>query len=66
MSLRDGPLSDIRPPLSWLAVAALAVAAIAALALFIGDRHGEGRAGLSGARRTVEGALGATTGVLSA
>ena len=66
MSLRDGPLNDIRPPLSWLAVAALAVAAIASLALFIGDRRGEGRTAIAGARRTAEGAIGATAGVLSA
>jgi len=63
MSLRDGPLSDIKPPLTWLAVAALAVAVVASLSLFVADRHG---AGVSVARRTADGALGATGGVLSA
>jgi rod shape-determining protein MreC len=66
MSLRDGPLSDIRPPLTWLAVAALAVALIAALVLFIGDRRDDAHAGVSAARRTADGALGTVTGVLSA
>jgi rod shape-determining protein MreC len=63
MSLRDGPFSDIRPPLAWLAGAALAAAALASLVLFIGDRHAGG--GPSSARRGVEGAAGAVTGVLS-
>jgi len=63
MSLRDGPLSDIKPPLTWLAVAALAVAVVASLTLFVADRHGTGE---SSARRTLDGALGATGGVLSA
>lgn len=66
MSLRDGPFSDIKPPLTWLAVAALAIAALASLVLFVGDRGGETRGGGSRARGTVDGALGATTGVLSA
>jgi rod shape-determining protein MreC len=63
LSLRDGPLSDIRPPLTWLAVVALLAAAAIALALFIGDRRGDGG---SATRRTVDGALGTTGGVLSA
>ncbi len=40
MSLRDGPLNDMKPPLAWLAVAALAVALIAAIAIFVADRRG--------------------------
>ncbi len=40
MSLRDGQLNELKPPLAWLAVAALAVALIASLALFVGDRRG--------------------------
>jgi rod shape-determining protein MreC len=63
MSLRDGPLSDIKPPLAWLAVAALAVAAVGALALYVGDQRGDGALG---ARRSADGALGAVAGVLSA
>jgi rod shape-determining protein MreC len=66
MSLRDGPLSDIKPPLTWLAVAALVVALIAALALFIGDRREEAHAGLAMVRRAADGTLGWVTGVLSA
>jgi len=62
MSLRDGPLSDIKPPLTWLAVAALILAVVASLALFIGDRRGGG----SATRRSADGVIGATTGVLSA
>ncbi len=66
MSLRDGPLSDIKPPLTWLAVAALAAALIASMVLFIGDRRDDAHAGVAGARRTADGALGTVTGVLSA
>jgi rod shape-determining protein MreC len=40
VSLRDGPLNELRPPLAWLAIAALTVAAIACLALFVADRRG--------------------------
>jgi rod shape-determining protein MreC len=66
MSLRDGPLSDIKPPLTWLAVAALALAVIVSLTLFIGDRREDAHAGVATARRTGDGALGAVSGVLSA
>jgi rod shape-determining protein MreC len=66
MSLRDGPLSDIKPPLTWLAVAALVLAVMASLALFIGGRREDPHASLSAARRTADGTLGAVTGVLSA
>jgi rod shape-determining protein MreC len=65
MSLRDGPLSDIKPPLTWLAVAALAVAVLAALVLFFGDRRDDAHIGVSAARRSADATLGATTGVLS-
>ena len=41
MSLRDGPLNDMKPPLAWLAVAAFVVAIIASIAFFVGDRRGE-------------------------
>jgi rod shape-determining protein MreC len=65
MSLRDGPLSDIKPPLTWLAVAALAVALIASLVLFIGDRRDDAHAGVPLARRASDSAFGTLTGVLS-
>ena len=65
MSLRDGPLSDIKPPLTWLAVAALAVALIASLVLFIGDRRDDAHAGVSAARRASDSGFGTVTGVLS-
>jgi rod shape-determining protein MreC len=64
MSLRDGPLSDIKPPLTWLAVAALALAGAASLALFVGDRRGAG--GAPPARQVADSALGVAGGVLSA
>ena len=44
MSLRDGPLGDVRPPILWLAAVALAIAAVAALALFLGGRREDARA----------------------
>jgi rod shape-determining protein MreC len=39
VSLRDHPLGDLKPPLRWLAAAALAVAVIVSAAIFLGDRH---------------------------
>ena len=66
MSLRDGPLSDIKPPLTWLAVAALSIALIAALAVFVGDRRGDARHVGPPARRSIDGVLGVAGGVLSA
>jgi rod shape-determining protein MreC len=62
MSLRDGPLSDIKPPLTWLAVVALAVAVAASLTLFIADRREGGAAAV---HRTADGAIGGVTGFLS-
>ena len=55
MSLREGPFGDIRPPIRWVAGVALAVVAIAALALFLGNHRQSSRAGAYGiARRTAE------------
>ncbi len=67
MSLRDGPLNELRPPLAWLAIAAVAVAAVASVALFVGDRRG----GLHGeafaqARWRFDEAAGAVGEVMSA
>ena len=39
MSLRDGPLGDIRVPLTWSAAAALIIAVIIAGALLLGSRR---------------------------
>jgi rod shape-determining protein MreC len=43
LSLRDGPLGDVRPPILWLAAVALMVAVVAALALFLGGRREDAR-----------------------
>lgn len=66
MSLRDGPLSDIKPPLTWLAVAALVVAVIIAMFVFVNDRRGAPKHGPPPTRRSIDGALGMAGGVLSA
>jgi len=39
LSLRDGPLGDIKVPLTWTAALAVVVAIVAALALLLGDRR---------------------------
>ena len=66
MSLRDGPLNDIKPPLTWLAVAALSVALIIAAVVFVGGRHSATKQGPPTAGRSIDGALGTVGGVLSA
>ena len=66
MSLRDGPLSDIKPPVTWLAVAALALALIISMVLFVGDRGDDAHGGVATARRGADSALGTAAGVLSA
>lgn len=64
MSLRDGPLGEIKPPLIWLAGAALIVAMGLALALFVTDGpHGRTYDGL---RRAADSLTGPVGGVLSA
>ncbi|HEV7158840.1 MAG TPA: rod shape-determining protein MreC [Caulobacteraceae bacterium] len=52
MSLRDGPFGEIKPPLIWLAVAALVVALIAGLYLFVAG--GEKRGPLAGLGRSAD------------
>ncbi len=66
MSLRDGPLNDIKPPLTWLALASLLAAIAVSLMVFVSDRHGAPRAGLAAPRKGAEGAMAMATGVLSA
>jgi rod shape-determining protein MreC len=65
VSLRDGPLNELKPPLAWLAVAAVVVALIAAIALFVGDRrgglHGEAFAEVRSRFDSVAGLVGGVT-----
>jgi rod shape-determining protein MreC len=63
VSLRDGPLNELRPPLAWLAVAALVLAGIVSLALFVNDHRGSS---LDGVRGRFDGFAGAAGGILSA
>jgi rod shape-determining protein MreC len=64
VSLRDGPLGEIKPPLIWLAGAALIVAMGLALALFVTDGpHGRAYDGL---RRTGDSLTGPVGGVIAA
>ncbi len=67
MSLRDGPLSELKPPLAWLAGAALAVAAIASIALFVSDRRiGPRGEAFAQARAKFDAVSGAVSGVAAA
>jgi rod shape-determining protein MreC len=67
LSLRDGPIGDIKVPLRWTAAVALIVALIAALALFLGDRRGTIRGEALGAARAAVERVAAPAGeVLSA
>ncbi len=55
MSLRDGPLGDIRVPLTWSAAAALVIAVIIAAALLLSRQHDPMKAGAyDAARRAVD------------
>lgn len=67
MSLRDGPLGDVRPPILWVAAVALAVAAVAALALFLGGRRETARAeAYAATRQAADKVIGPVGGVLAA
>ena len=67
MSLRDGPLGDIRVPLTWSAAAALVIAAIIAGALLFGDRRETMKAqAYDTARHAVDVVAAPVGGVLSA
>ena len=48
MSLRDGPLGDIKPPVRWMALIALIIAGLGGVALLFGDRRGEFSSGVEG------------------
>jgi rod shape-determining protein MreC len=66
LSLRDGPLGDIKPPVVWMAAVALAVALVVALALFVGDRRETMKSGAyATTRRAVDSVAGPIGDVLS-
>lgn len=66
MSLRDGPLGDVRPPILWVAVLALVVAAGAAFVLFLGARREAGAPRpLGPIREAAEGILAPVSGALA-
>ncbi|MFI4973019.1 MAG: rod shape-determining protein MreC [Caulobacterales bacterium] len=67
MSLRDGPLGDIKVPLTWSAAAALVIAIVAALVLLFSDRRETMKAqAYDTARRAVDAVAAPVGGVLSA
>lgn len=61
MSLRDGPLGEIKPPIAWLAAAALTAALAGALYLFFAGSHASGDL-----RHGADEATGKAAGVLAA
>ncbi len=66
MSLREGPFGDIRPPLRWVALGALVVAAAVALALFLGDHRQSSRTSPYAAPRgAIERAIAPVNSILS-
>ena len=66
MSLREGPFGDIRPPLRWVAVGALVVAAVVALALYLGEHRQSSRTGpYAAARASTERVIAPVNSVLS-
>jgi rod shape-determining protein MreC len=66
VSLRDGPLNDIKPPLTWLAAAAIVAALVVSLMVFVSGQRADPRGPLSSARKGAEGVMSDATGVLSA
>jgi rod shape-determining protein MreC len=66
VSLRDGPLGEIKPPLAWLTALALIFAAAVALTLFLGDKPGARSPVPIAARGIGDGALAKAGGVASA
>ena len=67
MSLRDGPLGDIRVPLTWSAAAALVIAVIIAAALLLSHQHDPMKVGAyDAARHAVDAVESPVGGALSA
>ncbi len=67
MSLRDGPLGELKVPLRWTAAVALIVAVIVAIALFATDRRGEFKAeAYDVTRKTVDTVAAPVSGVVAA
>jgi len=67
LSLREGPLGELRVPLTWFATVAVIVAVIAAGAILMGDRREAMRTdAYNSARGAVEEAAAPVGGVLSA
>lgn len=67
MSLRDGPLGDIRVPLTWSAAAALVIAVIIAAALLFSHQRDPMKAGAyDAARRAVDAVAAPADSALSA
>jgi rod shape-determining protein MreC len=67
LSLRDGPLGDIRVPLTWSAAAALVIAVIIAAALLLSRQHDPMKAGAyDAARHAVDAVESPVGGALSA
>ena len=64
MSLRDGPLGEIKPPLIWLAAGVLVFAMIATLGVFVGGGSRPGA--LTDARKMADSVAGPAGGVLAA
>jgi rod shape-determining protein MreC len=64
MSLRDGPLGEIKPPLAWVAAVALILALIGAGVLFVAGGSKTGP--LGGLRTAADGVVGPVGGVLAA
>jgi rod shape-determining protein MreC len=66
LSLRDGPLGDIKVPLTWSAAAALVIAAIIAAALLMSHRDPMKAGAYDTARRAVDAVAAPVGGVMSA
>ncbi len=62
MSLRDGPLGEIKPPILWMTGVVLVVSALAAVALLIGDRRETARSGAYVATRQAAESVAAPVG----
>jgi rod shape-determining protein MreC len=66
LSLRDGPLGDIKVPLTWSAAAAIVIAVIIAAALLLAQHNPVKAGAYDAARRAVDAVEAPVGGVLSA